>query len=231
MRNNIILVMVLSCLISVLVTDDAHSQDWANLARFSDDNDLLKTPVNGEKRVVFMGDSITEGWSELAPDFFAGKAYINRGISGQTTPQMLVRFREDVIRLAPAVVVILAGTNDIAENTGPTTLDVIAGNIASMAELARASGIRVVICSVLPAFDYPWRPGLHPDKKIPALNAMLKEYAAREGFVYLDYFSAMTDGKNGLQQRLTSDGVHPTAAGFNVMGPMAESAIETALNQ
>lgn len=231
MRKNLILVTALSSLLLLLAVEEGHAQDWANLGRYANDNALLKMAANGEERVVFMGDSITEGWSELAPEFFANKPYVNRGISGQTTPQMLVRFREDVILLAPAVVVILAGTNDIAENTGPTTLEVIAGNIVSMAELARANGIRVVICSVLPAYDYPWRPGLHPDEKIPALNAMLKEYAAREEFVYLDYFGRMNDGNNGLQEGLASDGVHPTTEGFNIMGPMAEKAIEKALEQ
>jgi lysophospholipase L1-like esterase len=177
-----------------------------------------------------MGDSITEGWSAIMPSFFSGKPYVNRGISGQTTPQMLVRFRADVIDLKPAVVLILAGTNDIAGNTGPIELTEIAGNIASMAELARANGIKVVICAVLPAADYSWRPGLSPDQKIPALNMLLQNYAKQEGFFYLDYFAEMTDGKNGLRPNLGSDGAHPNKAGYNIMGPLAEQAIQDVIN-
>jgi len=206
-----------------------NAQDWPNLGRFKDENTKLGLPAAGEKRIVFMGNSITQCWSDSDPDFFKGRPYINRGISGQTTPQMLVRFRQDVIDLKPAVVVILAGTNDIAGNTGPTTLEMIAGNISSMAELARAHGIKVIICSVLPAFDYPWKPGLNPNQKIPALNAMLKKYADENGFDYLDYFAAMVDEKNGMKKDLTYDGVHPTLAGYKVMEPMVEEAIARAL--
>ena len=176
-----------------------------------------------------MGNSITIGWSHHQPEFFEGKPYVNRGISGQTTPQMLVRFRQDVIDLNPKVVVILAGTNDIAGNTGPSSLEMIADNLMSMAELAEANDIKVVLCSVLPAFDYPWRKGLKPNEKIPALNNMIEEYARRKGFVYLDYFSAMTDGNNGLRQDLGSDGVHPNKKGYELMAPLAEKAIANAL--
>jgi lysophospholipase L1-like esterase len=190
---------------------------------------MLGQAADGTQRIVFMGDSITEAWSRISTNFFEGKPYINRGISGQTTPQMLVRFRADVIELRPAVVVILAGTNDIAENTGPISLGDIAGNIASMAELARANGIQVVISSVLPAFDYPWRPGLNPDRKIPELNVLLETYARENEIVYLDYFKNMTDGKNGLITSYGSDGVHPTEAGYRVMEPMVENAIMVAL--
>ena len=223
----LILVMLLASLFSEL----SYSQDWANLERFKDENAKLGAPTYGEIRVVFMGNSITEGWGNLSPHFFEGKAYINRGISGQTTPQMLVRFRPDVINLDPAVVVILAGTNDIAGNTGPSTLKMIAENIFSMAELAKANGIKVVLCSVLPAFDYPWKPGLEPAEKIASLNEMIKAYADRNNIVYLDYFSAMANKQKGLMAEFTGDGVHPNKAGYMMMGPLAEKAIAEALSR
>lgn len=216
---------------TILLAEVAQAQDWANLERYKNENAALPSPAKGEKRVVFMGNSITEGWGNLNPDFFKGKPYVNRGISGQTTPQMLIRFRPDVINLKPAVVVILAGTNDIAGNTGPSTLENIAGNIFSMAELAKANGIKVVISSVIPAFDYPWKPGLEPAEKIVALNKILKTYALKNGIVYLDYFSAMADSRHGLQAELTYDGVHPNEAGYKVMGPLAEKAIASALGK
>jgi lysophospholipase L1-like esterase len=177
-----------------------------------------------------MGNSITEGWINTCPEFFAGKSYVNRGISGQTTPQMLVRFRPDVINLKPAVVVILAGTNDIAGNTGPSTLEMIMDNLISMAELAKANQIKVVLSSVLPVFDYPWKPGLQPAEKIIALNVMIKNYAEKNGFVYLDYFSATVDERKGLKKELSGDGVHPNEAGYKIMAPLAEAAIKKALN-
>ncbi|HEV8496571.1 MAG TPA: SGNH/GDSL hydrolase family protein, partial [Gemmatimonadaceae bacterium] len=186
-------------------------------------------PAAGEKRVVFMGNSITDGWARFFPQMFPGKPYIGRGISAQTTPQMLVRFRQDVIALKPAVVVILAGTNDIAGNTGPSTLEMIEDNLMSMTEIARANGIRVVLSSVLPVYDYAWRPGLQPAPKIVALNAWMKAYATRVGAVYLDYHSAMADQRQGMRSDLTNDGVHPTEAGYKVMAPLAEAAITEAL--
>jgi len=209
----------------------SDAQDWANLGRFKDENTKLGLPSAGENRVVFMGNSITEGWTSLSPGFFKGKPYINRGISGQTTPQMLIRFRPDVINLQPAVVVILAGTNDIAGNTGPSTLEMIAGNIFSMAELAKANGIKVVLSSVLPAYDYPWKTGLDPAEKIIALNKMIKKYAVEKGIIYLDYFSSMADARKGLKAEYSSDGVHPNEAGYKVMEPLAEEAIAKALIQ
>ena len=205
------------------------AQDWAQLEHFSSANKELTNAKTNENRVVFMGNSITIGWSHHQPEFFEGKPYVNRGISGQTTPQMLVRFRQDVIDLNPKVVVILAGTNDIAGNTGPSSLEMIADNLMSMAELAEANDIKVVLCSVLPAFDYPWRKGLKPNEKIPAVNNMIEAYAKRKGCVYLDYFSAMTDGNNGLRQDLGSDGVHPNKKGYELMAPLAEKAIANAL--
>ena len=204
--------------------------DWAWLARFKDADSALTPPAPGEKRVVFMGDSITQGWKIEGPDgYFPGKPYINRGISGQTTPQMLVRFRPDVIDLKPKVVVILAGINDIAGNTGPETLEEIEGNLASMAELAAAHHIRVVMCSVLPAFDFPWSPGKEPAPKVLALNAWMKGYAAENGHVYVDYHSAMKDERDGLPATLSHDGVHPLPAGYAVMAPLVEAGIEKAL--
>jgi lysophospholipase L1-like esterase len=184
-----------------------------------------------ENRIVFFGNSITIGWSQTQPSFFRDKPYINRGIGGQTTPQMLVRFRQDVIDLKPRVVVILAGTNDIAGNTGPMTLDETLANLKSMTELALSNNIAVVLCSVLPASDYPWRPGLRPDIKIPKLNAMIKEYANKQGAIYLDYFSAMVNGEQGLDPDLAHDGVHPTKKGYEIMAPLAEKAIKKALDE
>ncbi len=178
-----------------------------------------------------MGNSITDGWINADSTFFAGKNYIDRGISGQTTPQMLLRFRPDVIDLKPKVVVILAGINDIAGNTGPMTLEETFGNIVSMAQLAKAHNIKVVISSVLPAYDFPWRPGLEPSLKVIKLNAMLKDYATKNNIVYLDYFSAMKDERNGLPPRLSGDGVHPNLAGYKLMEPLAEKAIAAALRR
>lgn len=206
-----------------------NAQDWANLNRFKKQNKELGAPAEEERRVVFMGNSITEGWKNADPDFFKKNTYINRGIGGQTTPQMLLRFRADVIDLQPKVVVILAGTNDIAGNTGPMTLKEIRDNIASMAELAKAHGIKVIISSVLPAYDYSWRPGLEPNTKIPALNALLKDYAEKNNAIYLDYFSVMADQRNGLPKDLAEDGVHPTAKGYAIMKPLVEQAVEIAL--
>lgn len=207
----------------------SFAQDWANLGRFKNDNANLSVTSTGEKRVVFMGNSITEGWIKIHPEFFAGKSYINRGISGQTTPQMLLRFRADVIKLKPKVVLILAGTNDIAGNTGPSTLEMIEDNIISMTQLAKANGIKVILCSVLPAFDYPWKPGLEPAEKIEKLNKMIKEYAAKSGSLYLDYYSSLVDERKGLKAEYSKDGVHPNAEGYSVMEPLAEKAIAKVL--
>jgi lysophospholipase L1-like esterase len=177
-----------------------------------------------------MGDSITQGWKIEGPDgYFPGKPYINRGISGQTTPQMLVRFRQDVIDLKPRAVVILAGINDIAGNTGPETLEQIEDNLASMAELAATNHIRVVMCSVMPAFDFPWRPGMTPAPKVVELNEWIKSYAAENRHVYVDYHSAMKDERDGLPAALSHDGVHPLPAGYAVMTPLVEAGIQKAL--
>lgn len=212
--------------------------DWPFLAKYREANKLLAPPLPGETRVVFMGDSITEGWGQKAtsttPDrgeFFPGKPYINRGISGQTTPQMLVRFRQDVVALKPKVVVLLAGTNDIAENTGKETLEEIGNNIASMSDLARANGIRVVLCSVLPASDFHWHKGLEPAPKIKELNSWLKEYAAKNGFVFVDYYSSVANSEGGFKAALSPDGVHPNKAGYELMAPLAETGIAEALKK
>jgi lysophospholipase L1-like esterase len=202
-----------------------------NLNKYAAQNRMLKPRVKKDKRVVFMGDSITEFWKEKDSAFFAGGVYTDRGISGQTTVQMLVRFRQDVIDLHPDAVVILAGTNDIAENNGPMTLDSIAGNIKSMAELARANKIKVVLCSVLPAYDFYWHSGMQPAEKIIRLNELIKAYAEENKIVYVDYFSAMADGRNGLQPAYAPDGVHPNAEGYKVMEPLAEEGIAKALKK
>ena len=204
--------------------------DWPNLARYRDANAQVPAPAANEQRVVFMGDSITDGWGRQHGKFFPGKPYINRGISGQTTPQMLIRFRPEVIDLKPQVVVILAGTNDIAGNTGPTTLEAIEANLMSMVELAKLHNIRVVLASLLPVCDYI-RPQTNrrPPEKIIALNAWMKDYAQKNGLVYLDYYSAMLDDKQMFKQDLTYDGLHPNDAGYDVMGPLAEKAITAAL--
>jgi lysophospholipase L1-like esterase len=177
-----------------------------------------------------MGNSITEVWAKFFPAQFPGKPYIGRGISGQTTPQMLVRFRQDVIALKPDVVVILAGTNDIAGNTGVSTLEMIEDNIQSMTELAQANGIRVVLCSVLPVFDYAWKKGIEPASKIVALNAWLKNYAARASAAYVDFHTPMADARQGLRADLGADGVHPNEAGYRIMVPLVEAGISAALH-
>jgi lysophospholipase L1-like esterase len=205
-------------------------RDFPALARFKEDDLKLSPPAPGEDRVVFMGDSITEGWHFKGPGAsFEGKPYINRGISGQTTPQMVLRFRQDVIDLKPKVVVILAGTNDIAGNTGPMTLEQTEENLASMTDLAAANHIRVVLCSILPAFDYPWKPGLTPAPKILELNRWIKSWAADHGYIYVDYHSAMKDDRDGLPPALSHDGVHPLPAGYAVMAPLVEAGIKKAL--
>ena len=218
---------------------ETRLNDWPALARYREDNSKVVPPAKNEQRVVFMGDSITDSWDDPRyGGFFPGKPYFNRGISGQTTPQMLIRFRRDVIELKPKVVVILAGTNDIAGNTGPTTLEAIEDNLVSMAELATAHGIRVVFASVLPVSDYELRDGKpimqtgrRPPEKILALNKWLKDYAATHGHGYLDYFSATVDDKGFLKDELSDDGLHPNAQGYVVMAPLAEAAIAASLKR
>ncbi|MGB7190655.1 MAG: SGNH/GDSL hydrolase family protein [Acidobacteriaceae bacterium] len=208
----------------------AQLADWPQLDRYSTANAALETPASGAKRVVFYGDSITDNWQRVV-DFFPGKPYLDRGISGQTTPQMLVRFQQDVVHLHPAVVVILAGTNDIAGNTGPSTPEMIEDNFKSMTAIARANGIKVVLASITPAFAYPWKPGAKPADEIRALNAWLKDFSRKDGDVYLDYYDSLTDAEGGMKPGLSFDGVHPTARGYAIMTPLAEKAIAEALEQ
>jgi len=209
--------------------DEQLLTDFGDLARYKQANAQLGPPAAGEQRVVFMGDSITDAWGHPTGVFFPGKPYVNRGISGQTTPQMLVRFWPDVIALQPKVVVILAATNDIAGNTGPTTPASIEDNLMAMADLARANGIRVVLSSILPAAAYPWKPGIDPRAEIAAINSWMRDYCDKKHYVYLDYYSAMVDSNQGTKKELTIDGVHPNADGYQVMTPLAEKAIAQAL--
>lgn len=212
-----------------MTTSDA--QDWANLGRYQEQNaELMQERFPGE-RVVFMGNSITDAWIKWHAEFFKDKPYVDRGISGQTTPQMLLRFRQDVLDLKPSVVVILAGINDIAGNTGPMTIDQTVGNIISMAELAEANDISVVLCSVLPAFDFPWNPGQYPSNKIVRLNEALEKYAKKNKIVYVDYYSAMVNGELGLKEELGNDGVHPNLDGYAIMEPLVEKGIRKALRK
>jgi len=222
----------LAAAMTTLVRNDARMRDWGNLGRYREAN---RTLAADPQRVVFMGDSITDSWPQRAPEFFAGKPYVGRGISGQTTPQMLVRFRRDVIELKPAVVVILAGTNDIAGNTGPLTDEEIEGNLASMAELAKANGIRVVLASITPVSAYHTSPAgvpqtsARPMTRIQAINAWIKAYAMKNDHIYLDYFSTMVDDSGVLRTELSADDLHPNAKGYAIMGPLAERALREAL--
>lgn len=205
------------------------SDDWASLTKYQQENKEL--PAQGDNRVVFLGSSIFEQWKKLSPDFFKEKPYIDRGISGQISPQLLIRFRQDVINLKPAVVVILAGSNDIAANTGHTTYESIMNNIVSMAELARANKIKVVLCKYLPISDYPWKKGMEPAQKIIALNRLIEEYALKNNIVLLDYFTPFANAENGQKAELTLDGVHPNLAGYKIMEKVTEEAISKALSQ
>ena len=207
----------------------ADPQDWAGLRRFQADNAALAPAARQTRRVVFMGDSITEGWSNSRASVFNSPERINRGISGQTTPQMVLRFRQDVIALRPRAVVILAGTNDIAGNTGPATLEEIEGNIASMAELASSHGMRVLLCAVLPAKRYPWAPELRPAPRIVALNAWIKNYAMRNRLGFVDFHGPLADAEQGLRPEYSGDGVHPNDAGYAVMQRLIEPALARAL--
>ncbi len=219
---------------------ESRLRDWPAMARYHDENLKVSPPAKGEKRVVFMGDSITDLWDEPRfGGFFPGKPYMDRGISGQTTPQMLIRFRPDVLALKPEAVVILAGTNDIAGNTGQMTLEAIEGNLASMVELAQANRVRVILASLLPVSDYektadqkPITQTIRrPPDKIKALNEWLKRYAADNKLTYLDYYSAMVDDKGFLKEELSNDGLHPNEKGYQIMGPLAEQAITDALKK
>ncbi len=220
----------LSCILSLtlFLGTSVWAQDWPNMGRFKEANQKLIDQANDPERVVFMGNSITENWGKADPDYFTGH-FVNRGISGQVTPQMLIRFRSDVVDLKPAAVIILAGTNDIAGNKGPSSLKMILDNLKSMTEIAKSNNIKVLLCSVLPAYDYPWRPGKEPNIKIQELNKIIKEYAKEANVTYVDYFSAMVNDKNGMKKALTKDGVHPTSAGYDIMRPIINRAIKETL--
>lgn len=245
-----VIVVVFFCATSTLGQDcadlktrldraETRLSDWPALKRYREDNLKVVPPAKSERRVVFMGDSITDSWdSPNNGGFFPNKPYVNRGISGQTTPQMLIRFRRDVIELKPKVVVILAGTNDLAGNTGATTLEAIQDNLTSMAELATAHRIRVVFASLLPVSDYEIRDGQpilqtkrRPPDQILALNTWMKNYARTHRHGYLDYFSAMADDKGFLKDELSNDGLHPNPAGYAVMAPLAQAAIDASLKR
>ena len=203
--------------------------DWANLSHYQQENKTLGEPKKGEKRVVFLGSSIFEFWKAKVPEFFAGRPYLDRGISGQIAPQLLIRFRQDVIDLKPKAVIILAGSNDIASNTGHVTNERIMDNIKSMVELAKAHNIKVILCAYLPVFEYPWRKGIEPAGKIIALNNLIKAYVAQNNLILLDYFTPLVDERNDQKAELTTDGVHPNVAGYKVMAGVTEAAIVKAL--
>ena len=209
-----------------IATTQAENSDWANLGYYEKRNRELGLPDENEKRIVFMGDSITEEWGNLYPEFFSGNYYINRGIGGQTTPQMLIRFKPDAIDLKPYAIIILAGTNDIAGNTGPSTVRMITDNIFSMAELAISYEIKVVLSSILPVYQYPWVDDvLDPPSAIDSINSKIKEYVENKGLLYLDYYSSMVDDRKGLKLDFTGDGVHPNEAGYRVMSAIAGEII------
>ncbi len=217
--------------ILILSVGSSFAQDWPNLNRFRADNEKLPAPGKKENRVVFMGNSITEGWINLRPEFFSQNPYVNRGIGGQTTPQMLLRFHQDVIDLQPKVVVILAGTNDIAGNTGPSKLKMIEDNIAAMTEIAMAHKIKVVLISVLPVYEYGWAKHIKPIEQIAALNKWLKDYAKEKKAEYVDCYTPMLDSRKGLKAEYSNDGVHPTVDGYKVMEPLVVAAINKALKK
>ena len=211
---------------SLFMGKNAVAQDWANLNRYTKENEKIISLPSDANRVVFMGNSITEGWLTHHPDFFSNKSYVNRGIGGQTTPQMLLRFRADVINLKPKTVVILAGINDIAGNTGPSTLEMILNNIISMSELAKANNINVILCSVLPANNFYWNPGIKPAQKVIALNQMIQEYAKSNNIPFVDYHTPMKDAEDGLKKEYGPDGVHPDLEGYKVMETILNKFIE-----
>jgi len=213
------------------IVEERVHKDWAWIKRYEGDNEKLPAPKPGEKRVIFMGNSITENWINTDPEYFKQHGYINRGIGGQTTPQMLVRFREDVINLKPDVVVILAGINDIAQNTGPIKLEDTYGNIVSMAELSKVNHVKVIFSSVLPAYTISWHPGIDPKPQIKQLNIMLKNYADKNSIAYIDYYSKMLADDGGIQKDLALEGLHPNLKGYKVMEPLAEAVISKVLKQ
>ena len=222
----IVNVLLLFLVVLEYVIAQDYDQDWPNLNRYKNENAKLILTDSNKNRIVFMGNSITEEWKRFQPEFFLDNKYI----SGQTTPQMLIRFRPDVIDLRPTAVVILAGINDIAENTGPSTVKMIAGNIISMAELAESNGIKVIISSILPASGFSWRPIHDPPPKILAINMIIKKYAEKNGMTYLDYYSSMVNDQEGLKKEYGLDEVHPNKKGYEIMSILVEKAITETLS-
>tara|TARA_B100000941_G_scaffold284548_1_gene255445 strand:- start:31 stop:660 length:630 start_codon:yes stop_codon:yes gene_type:complete len=208
-----------------------NAQMMINLNKYKEENSSLGLPKQGENRIVFMGNSITEDWKSLSPNFFLENNYINRGIGGETSTQMLLRFRSDVINLKPSAVVILAGINDIAENQGPISISDIARNIFFMSQLASENNIKVILCSVLPAYDFPWRPGLNPKDKVISLNDLIQKHAQEKSFEYVDYFSSMVDERKGLIKEYGNDEVHPNLEGYRVMESIIQKSINKVLNK
>jgi lysophospholipase L1-like esterase len=234
MKLTLITLLVNFLLMANIQYTEAQSmpnQDWPNLGRYRDSNRVLKSMPVPKNRVVFMGNSITDNWIHLSPEFFYNNNYVGRGIGGQTSPQMLVRFRADVIELQPKVVVIECGTNDIAGNTGFSTLEMIENNISSMTELATANKIKVIIGSVPPASAFGWRPDVHPADSIIELNAWIKVYAAKQHFIYLDYYTDLVNDEKGMKKEYSEDGVHPNRAGYTVMEVLAKAAITKSLGK
>ena len=231
--KNFFLFSILIFLSNVMVAQkeeyrELMEQDWANLKKYKAQNEKIIANQDFPD-VVFMGNSITEGWVNAQPDFFKNNNYAGRGIGGQTTPQMLIRFMPDVVNLNPKAVVILAGTNDIAGNTGFSSVEMITNNIQAMAQLAEANNIKVILASILPVYDYPWRPGLEPVQKIAEINTWIKKYTEENKHTYLDLFTPLKDQKEGLPKRYSEDGVHPNLEGYRVMAPLTKKAIQNTL--
>ena len=227
--KNIFYIYILTSL--VILSNHVNAQMMINLNKYKEENSSLGLPKQGENRIVFMGNSITEGWKSLSPNFFLDNNYVNRGIGGETSTQMLLRFRSDVINLKPSAVVILAGINDIAENQGPISIPDIARNIFFMSQLASENNIKVILCSVLPAYDFPWRPGLNPKDKVVSLNELIKKHVQENSFEYVDYFSSMVDERKGLIKEYGNDEVHPNLEGYKVMESIIQKSINKVLNK
>ena len=227
--KNIFFIYILTSL--VMLSNYVTAQELINLNKYKEENLSLGLPKQGENRIVFMGNSITEGWKSLSPNFFLDNNYVNRGIGGETSTQMLLRFRSDVINLKPTAVVILAGINDIAENQGPISIPDIARNIFFMSQLASENNIKVILCSVLPAYDFPWRPGLNPKDKVLSLNDLIQKHVQENSFEYVDYFSSMVDERKGLIKEYGNDEVHPNLEGYKVMESIIQKSINKVLNK
>ena len=227
--KNVFFMYILTSL--AILSNHVNAQMMINLNKYKEENSSLGLPKQGENRIVFMGNSITEDWKSLSPNFFLDNNYVNRGIGGETSTQMLLRFRSDVINLKPSAVVILAGINDIAENQGPISIPDIARNIFFMSQLASENNIKVILCSVLPAYDFPWRPGLNPKDKVISLNDLIQKHAQEKSFEYVDYFSSMVDERKGLIKEYGNDEVHPNLEGYRVMESIIQKSIHKVLNK